>query len=183
MRISARLVTVTLYGAPLVPWPDAALAAQGSEWQFGAESAVPISVPGWLPADSLRASLSYDSAEVIAGFQADLNQDGTPDLVFRFSFTVCGTNCEYALVDGRTRQGLGTVGGTVVVVGPVLINGYPVIRAYGHSSAAAGYWSTSVFDGQGYVSVGSVYVEGLSRVRLFATLENIPFWPPPAPRR
>lgn len=156
----------------------AALTGQGAEWRFGFSSAAPITLPPWLRADSLRAALSYDSSEAVAGFRADLNSDGTDDYVLRFSRAVCGSNCEYALVDGRTRHSLGTVGGSVVVVRTTRINGYPVIQTYGHSSADAGYWSTAVFDGGAYISVGSVYVEGPSQARLVETLQGIPFWPP-----
>lgn len=165
--------------------PATVAVAQSPEWQFSYQSAVPIRVPAWLRADSLRAVLSYDvdSTEAVAGFQADLNRDGIQDYVFRFSRTGCGTNCEYALVDGRTHRTLGRVGGTVLVVRRTVINGYPVIEGYGHSSVDSGYWSTLVFDGRAYVAVASVYVEGVSQTRLFESLKGIPHWPAPtAPR-
>ena len=157
--------------------------AQSPEWQFSFESATPIRVPTWLRNDSLRSAMSYDidSTEAIAGFLADLNRDGVQDYIFRHSRTGCGTNCEYTLVDGRTNRTLGTVGGTVMVVRPQVINGYPVIQNYGHSSADSGYWSTLVFDGRAYVGVSTVYVEGPSQERLFETLRGIPHWPA-APR-
>jgi hypothetical protein len=174
-----------LFGALLLPlapvfWPVAPAAAQGPEWQFTFSSTTPIALPAWLSQDSIRAALGYDEApdDVVAGFLADLNHDGADDYVLRSSLAVCGSNCEYALLDGRTHRSLGTVGGSVVVVRPTRINGYPVIQTYGHSSADAGYWSTSVFDGQRYVSVSSVYVEGASQGRLFDTLRGVPSWPP-----
>lgn len=181
-----RFVTLIFLGAVLVLGGRATVAvAQVPEWQFGFQSATPIRVPSWLRADSLRAALSYnvDSTEAIAGFLADLNRDGIQDYVFRFSRTVCGTNCEFALVDGRTHRALGRVGGTVVVVRRTVINGYPVIESYGHSSVDAGYWGTMVFDGRAYVAVASVYVEGPSQTRLFESLKGIPSWPAPAPPR
>ena len=65
----------------------------------------------------------------------------------------------------------------MVVRAPV-INGYPVIQAYGHkASAEDGYWSTLVFDGRAYVAVATMYVEGLSRTRLFDVLRDVPYWP------
>jgi len=70
-----------------------------------------------------------------------------------------------------------------VVVRPPVINGYPVIQVYGHSSAEAGFWSTLVFDGGAYVAVATVYVEGLSQTRLFETLRGLPYWPAPAAPR
>ena len=160
------------------------LAAQGSEWQFTAQSAAPVSLPDWLASDSIRTRLSYDEdpSEAVAGFLADLNLDGTPDYVFRASLQACGSNCEYLIVDGQTRSVLGRVGGSVLFVGPPLVNGYPVIRAYGHSSADSGRWSTSVFDGLRFVAVNTVYLEGESLTRLFETLKDIPFWPPPNKR-
>ena len=185
-NISRRCATLILPGAALVLGGRATVAAaQTPEWQFSFESAKPIPVPGWLRTDSLRAALSYDMdpSEAIAGFLADLNRDGVQDYVFRYSRTACGTNCEYALVDGRTHRALGTVGGTVMVVRPQLINGYPVIQNYGHSSADSGYWSTLVFDGRTYVGVATVYVEGTSQARLFDTLKDIRAWPPPAASR
>ena len=178
--MSGRFATLISLGAVLLLGGRATVAvAQGPEWQFGYQSAVPIRVPSWLPVDSLRAALGYDidATEAIAGFLADLNRDGVQDYVFRFSRSVCGTNCEYALVDGRTHRALGRAGGTVVVVRPTVINGYPVIEAYGHSSVDAGYWSTMVFDGRAYVAVASVYVEGISQTRLFESLRGIPSWP------
>jgi hypothetical protein len=157
-----------------------AAAGQAPEWQFGFSSATPIALPAWLSRDSVRAALSYDEApdDWVAGFLADLNRDGTADYVLRSSRAACGANCEYTLVDGRTHRSVGTVGGSVVVVRAAQINGYPVIQTYGHSSADAGYWSASVFDGDRYVSVSSVYVEGTSQKRLFDTLKGVPWWPP-----
>ena len=183
--MSGRFATLILLGAMFAHGGRATAVAQGREWRFGYQSATPIRVPDWLRVDSLRAVLSYDvdSTEAIAGFLADLNRDGVEDYVFRFSRTGCGTNCEYALVDGRTHRTIGRVGGSVVFVGPVVINGYPVIRGYGHSSVDAGEWSTAVFNGQTYEFVGSVFVEGSSQARLFRSLEHVPFWPPPAVRR
>jgi hypothetical protein len=152
----------------------ATAAAQGPEWKFAFQSAQHVAIPTWLNADSLRAALSYDSTETVAGFLADLNRDGTLDYVFRFSS---------AFVDGQTHQALGTLGGSVLVVRQPSINGYPVIHTYGHSSVDAGYWSTAVFSGRAYTSLGIVYVQGPSQEELFRTLEAIPFWPPPAVQR
>jgi hypothetical protein len=184
--MTGRFTTLIVLVAVLALGGRATVAvAQSPEWQFGYQSATPIRVPGWLRADSLRSALSYDgdSSEAIAGFLADLNRDGIQDYVFRFSRAVCGTNCEYALVDGRTHRTLGKLGGTVVIVRPQVINGYPVIQTYGHSSVDSGYWSTAVFDGSAYVAVASVYVEGISQTRLFDSLKDIRSWPVPATSR
>jgi hypothetical protein len=174
-----------LFPLSLTWWPVGVAAGQGAEWKFSFQSATPIALPPWLSRDSVRAALGYDQNpdEVVAGFLADLNRDGADDYVLRYSRAACGTNCEYALLDGRTHRSLGIAGGSVVVVRATRINGYPVIQGYGHSSADAGYWSTSVFDGQRYVSVSSVYVEGVSQMSLFDTLKDIPSWPPAGPRR
>ncbi len=184
VHIPARLVALLLLGPVFTGGAMTTLAAQGPEWQFTAQSATPLELPPWLPRDSLRAALSYyeDSPAVVAGFLADLNHDGTQDYVFRASLDVCGTNCEYVLVDGESHRTLGRVGGSVVFVRLPMINDYPVIQTYGHSSADAGSWSTSVFDGQRYVFVGSVSLEGVSLRRHFETLREIPFWPPPDTR-
>jgi len=153
--------------------------AQGEAWLFNAQSATPLSLPDWLDGEALRLELGYSdpSTTEISGFRADLNADATEDYVLRTSLDVCGTNCEYLLVDGGTHDVLGRVGGSVIVVGPATINGYPVIRAYGHSSADSGRWSTSVFDGRSYVFVGSVELEGTSLTRLFETIGDLPYWP------
>lgn len=156
--------------------------AQGTEWQFSAQAAAPVDLPGWLDDAQLRASLSYEEGQEVLGFLADLDLDGTKDYVLRASLDVCGSNCDYVLLDARTRSSLGRVGGSVLFVGPVRINRYPVIRAYGHSSADSGYWSTSVFDGVEYVTVGSVFLEGSSVERLFEDLREVPYWPPPGDR-
>lgn len=157
------------------------LAAQPTEWHFTAQSARPVPLPSWLVSDSLRAALGYvDPSRPVAAFRGHINHDGTVDYVLRASVSVCGSNCEYILVDGKTRSVLGRVGGSAVFVGPPTVNGYPVIRTYGHSSADSGRWSVSVFDGERYVVVSSVYLEGESASRLFETLRDIPFWPTPA---
>lgn len=174
-----RLVALLLVSLG-TPGAMTTVAAQGPEWQFTVQSAAPVELPPWISRDSLWAALAYeDSPAAIAGFLADLNHDGTEDYVFRVSVDVCGTNCEYVMVDGASHETLGRVGGSVVVVGLPMINGYPVVRSYGHSSADAGRWSTSVFDGERYVYVGSVYLEGESLRRHFEGLREIPFWPQP----
>lgn len=159
-------------------------ASQGPEWQFNLQSATPVELPSWMSRDSLRAALYYEreSPAPVAGFLADLNQDGTPDYVFRVSLDSCGSNCEYVLVDGLTHETLGRVGGSIVYVRPPVINGYPTVQSYSHGSADSGHWSTSVFDGASYVFVSGVEVEGESLRRLFETLREIPYWPQPARR-
>lgn len=178
-----RLVALLLIGLGTSEGALNPLSGQGLEWQFTVQSAAPLELPPWLSFDSLWAALSYeDSPAAVAGFLADLNHDGTTDWVFRASLDVCGSNCEYVLVDGARHLTLGRVGGSVVVVGLPLINGYPVIKGYSHSSADAGLWSTSVFDGERYVTVERVFLEGESLRLLFESLREIPFWPPPGPR-
>jgi hypothetical protein len=178
-----RMTAWAFFAVTPVFGPCATAAAQGPEWQFAFQSAQPVAIPTWLNADSLRSALAYDSTEAVAGFLADLNRDGTLDYVFRYSRTVCGSNCEYLFVDGLTHRALGTLGGSVLVVRQPSINGYPVIHTYGHSSVDAGYWSTAVFNGRAYTSLGTVYVQGPSQEQLFRTLEAIPFWPPPTEQR
>jgi hypothetical protein len=75
-------------------------------------------------------------------------------------------------------QLLGQVGGSIVFVGLPLINGYPVIHRYSHVSADAARWSTSVFDGERYVFVGGVYLEGELLDRHMEGLRETPYWPP-----
>jgi hypothetical protein len=98
--------------------------------------------------------------------------------VFRYSLSVCGTNCQYDIVDGNGRRRVGLVGGTVLVLQDLFINGFPVINTYGHSSADAGRWSTLVFDGEVYVPVGTVYVEGESLNQVFEGIRDIPYRSP-----
>jgi hypothetical protein len=167
--------TVSLVSIALTPL---GLSGQGAEWSFTAQSASPVSLPSWMATDSLRTALSYDApSQPVSGFLADVNRDGTQDYVLRASLDVCGSNCEYLLIDGLSTRVLGRVGGSVIYVGPTIVNGYPVIHAYGHSSADSGYWSTLVFDGETYVPAGVVYLEGESLGRLFDSLREVPAWP------
>jgi hypothetical protein len=164
-----RLTRILVVSALAMP-----AAAPGQGWQFGYDAASPIAVPSWLRVDSLRQALGYEPGEQLAGFRLDLNGDSVPDLVLRFSRNVCGTNCQYALVDARTRRTLGVVGGTVIVIHTKLLNAYPVIDCYGHSSAESGYWSSWVYDGHEYVAVSSVYVEGESQAKSFEAIRDVP---------
>lgn len=153
--------------------------AQYPEWSFDAQAAHAIETPGWLSADSLRDALfMYDSGEEIRGLVADLNRDGVTDYILQYSLTTCGTNCQYELIDGATHRSLGTTGGSLVYVGPRVINGYPVIAQYGHSSADSGTWSTLVFDGSQYVSVSSVWLEGAALEQHFERLKDVPYGEP-----
>jgi hypothetical protein len=160
--------------ALLLPAPAG---AQGPEWSFDAGSTSSVEIPEWLPADSLRAALDYEATDAIRGLVVDLNRDGIDDYVFQFSQNVCGTNCQYQLIDGRTRRSLGLVGGSVVYVRATLVNAYPVINQYGHSSAESGYWSTLVFDGREYVAVSTVWLSGEALERLFRELQGIAHGP------
>ena len=161
--------------------PSQTLLGQEGAWRFDAQSASPIAIPPWLSADSLRYALEYERIDQISGLRADLNADGVTDYVFQYSTSVCGTNCQYAIVDGRSRRRIALLGGTVVVIQNLFINRYPVINTYGHSSADAGYWSTLVFDGEAYVSLGSVYVQGGSLERVFGGIEHVPYRSPERP--
>jgi len=153
--------------------------AQDPEWSFNAKTPSPIQIPGWLPADSLRNALAYhEAADQIKGLAVDLNRDGAIDYILQYSREVCGTNCQYELIDGRTRRSIGLVGGSVVYIRAQAINGYPVINQYGHSSADSGSWSTLVFDGQQFVSVGTVWLEGAALEHLFGELKDVPYGEP-----
>ena len=179
-RQMLRLVALLLVGLGTSGGALTTVAAQGPEWRFNVQSVAPIELPPWLDRDSLAASLGYEyTPEVITGFLADLNHDGTEDFVFNVSLDACGTNCEYVLVDGASHETLGPVGGSIVFVRLPLINGYPVIHSYSHVSADAARWSTSVFDGERYVFVGVVYLEGELLDRHMDSLREIPYWPPP----
>ena len=176
MRIFTASAILSLLSMSVTP---TALNGQGLEWSFTAQSAAPLSLPASVASDSVRGALSYADvpSQPVAGFLADINRDGTQDYVLRSSLDVCGTNCEYLLIDGLSMTVLGRVGGSVVFVRLPVVNGYPVIHTYGHSSADAGYWSTHVFDGDMYVAAGSVYLEGESVSRLFDSLQDVPAWP------
>ncbi len=65
-------------------------------------------------------------------------------------------------------------GGTVIVIRTRMLNGYPVIDCYGHTSADSGYWSTWVYDGQRYVGVSSAYVEEISQTKSFGAIRDVP---------
>jgi hypothetical protein len=155
--------------------------AQGVDWSFDASTSSPVDLPAWLPADSVRVALGYEGTDRVIGMVVDFNGDLVRDYVLQFSRAVCGTNCQYALVDGKTRRSLGVVGGSVVFVRGRLINGYPVINAYGHSSADSGYWSTSIYDGRQYVGVDAVWLSGIALERHFEQLSHVRHGPPRGP--
>jgi len=175
-----------VFVAPLIAFlsllPPAPAGAQGLEWSFDAGTTSRVELPAWLPADSLRAALEYDAADSVMGLVVDLDRDGVDDYVFQYSRNVCGTNCQYQLIDGRTRRSLGLVGGSVVFVRATVVTGYPVINQYGHSSAESGYWSTLVFDGHEYVAVSTVWLSGEALERLFSELQGISHGPPSGTR-
>lgn len=162
----------------LLTTTPALLSAQGEEWSFTAQSAEPLSLPTRIAPASVRRALSYDApGQPISGFLADINLDGAQDYVLRSSIDACGSNCDYLLIDGPSARAVGRVGGSAVFVTPPVINGYPVIHTYGHSSADAGYWTTYVFDGTTYMATDTIYLEGDSQRQLFESLRDIPPWP------
>ena len=169
-----RLLPLVLFA--LIPTDRAA--AQTPAWSFDARTGGVIELPTWLEADSLLDALGYDSGAEVTGLVVDLNQDGADDYLFQFSTDMCGSNCQWAIVDGTGRQFLGLVGGSVLFVGGQTVNGYPTIHAYGHSSADSGNWGTSVFDGREYVAVSWVWLEGEAVRRLFERLRDVPRGPP-----
>ncbi len=177
IRISVSCTTLVVFFAVLAAKPAC---AQNPEWSFNAKTPSPIPIPAWLPADSLRYALAYyETGDEIRGLVVDLNRDGVTDYILQYSREVCGTNCQYALVDGSTRRSLGLVWGSVLYIGAQFINGYPVISQYGHSSADSGSWSTLVYDGRQYVSVGSLWLDGASLERVFEELKDVPYGAPP----
>lgn len=153
-------------------------AAQTPEWSFDARTGGVIDIPAWLHADSLRDALGYGAGAPVSGLVVDLNRDGADDYLFQFSTDVCGSNCQWEIVDGGGRRSLGLVGGSVMFVGGQTINGFPTMHAYGHSSADSGSWGTSVFDGREYSAVSWVWLEGEAVRRLFERLKDVPRGPP-----
>lgn len=154
--------------------------AQKKDWGLDASLPKLTKIPEWIDADSLRDALEYDSTNEIRGLIVDLNEDGTNDYIFECSLNVCGSNCQYYIIDGKTHRSLGLVVGSVIYFRKQFINGYPVINQYGHSSAESGYWSTVVYDGNKYVAVNDIWVTGETADSLFRELKNISFIPPTA---
>lgn len=169
---------VALLGALLLSLAWGTARSGGRAWYFSNTLPGPIEIPSWLSADSLRDALDYEPDEEVAGIVVDLNRDGARDYLFRYSLAVCGSNCQYDVVDGRLRRKIGLVGGSVIHVDSLFINGQPVFHTYGHGSADSGYWGTYVFDGDTYVSVGGIYVERESQKHLFDMLKGVSYGPP-----
>ncbi len=154
------------------------LTAQNKEWGLEASMPNKIKIPVWISADSLRDVLEYETVDEIKGIIVDLNRDSIDDYIFEFSMNVCGSNCQYDIIDGKTHRSLGLIGGSVIYFRKQFINGYPVINQYGHSSSDSGYWSTTVYNGNQYVGVNDIWIKGETVDSLFSTLKNISFVPP-----
>jgi len=153
----------------------ASLHAQEGDWAFTVKSGAALELPESPSIAAALAYLDYQPGEPIVGLRADLNQDGTDDYVIRSSTGLCGTGgCSYALIDGSRLERLGEVFGNPVLVRGRMINGYPVINAYGHSSADSGTYGTFVFDGKEYVLVSHVSLSGASLAELFDEINQIP---------
>ncbi len=151
------------------------LYAQEGDWAFTVRSGAALELPNSPSVEAALAYLEYLPGEPVVGVLADLNRDGADDYVIRSSTRLCGTaGCPYALIDGKRGERLGEVFGNPIVVRHQLINGYPVINAYGHSSADSGTYGTFVFDGKDYVLVSHVSLSGDSLAELFQEINQIP---------
>jgi hypothetical protein len=151
------------------------LHAQEGDWAFTVRSGAALELPRSPSIEAALAYLDYLPGEPVVGFLADLNRDDTDDYVIRSSTRLCGTGgCPYALIDGKRGERLGEVFGNPIVVRQQTINGYPVINAYGHSSADSGTYGTFVFDGTEYVLVSHVSLSGDSLAELFEEINQIP---------
>jgi len=171
MNSKLRLATAVLFLAPGV-----SLHAQEGDWAFTVKSGAELALPMGPSIESALAYLDYQPGEPVVGLRADLNRDGTDDYVIRSSTRLCGTGgCSYALIDGSRLERLGEVFGNPIVVRQQTINGYPVINAYGHSSADSGTYGTFVFDGKAYVLVSRVALTGDSLAELFEGINQIPY--------
>jgi len=153
----------------------ASLHAQEGDWALTVTSGAALELPESPSIAAALAYLDYQPGEPIVGLRADLNQDGTDDYVIRSSTRLCGTGgCSYALIDGSRLERLGEVFGNPIVVRGQMINGYPVINAYGHASADSGTYGTFVFDEEEYVLVSRVYLSGDALEALFAEIDKVP---------
>jgi hypothetical protein len=115
-----------------------------------------------IPIDSLHLKIkeaepyidldpAQDSLRVIF---VDLNNDGFDEHIL---LSVCGSGgCVNTIFDGISNSDIGTIFGQPTVVSDKIINGWPVLIAYSHQSAASGVLSTYVFDGKKYITVSSV---------------------------
>ena len=145
-------------------------------WRIDGQSMSQITLPDTKPLRELVANeLEYSGKNPMPkGLIFDLNEDGRNDYVIQSVDSLCGTGgCIYALVDGQNNKELGMVFGSPIIVSNQKINGYPVIHAYGHSSAEQGSYACFVFDGKKYIAVSSVELEGESLKRLFEELNKL----------
>ncbi len=164
-----------LVAAVLLLTVGVSLHAQEGDWAFTRRSGAALELPNSPSVEAALAYLEYLPGEPVVGFLADLNRDGTADFVIRSSTRLCGTGgCSYVLIDGENLERLGEVFGNPIVVRRQMINGHPVINAYGHSSADSGTYGTFVFDGEAYVLVSRVSLSGDSLADLFEELDQVP---------
>ena len=152
-----------------------ATAQADGDWAFTVQSGAELELPKSPGIESALGYLDYQPGEPAFGLLADLNRDGTDDYLIRSSTRICGNaGCSYALIDGERLARLGQVFGNPIVMRGQLINGYPVINAYGHSSADSGTYGTFVFDGDEYVLVSRVHLSGGALAELFAEIDQVP---------
>ncbi len=110
-----------------------------------------------------------DNGKVLA-VKLDLNGDGEPEYFVR---TVCGNGgCDYPIFDGRSRQFLGSVFGSVIWLSKSSARGMPIIESYSHLAALRGVVSRYEFDGRRYKQVSSLELLGEANDSFFEALSK-----------
>lgn len=111
-------------------------------------------------ANKLR-DLDHGPLTKAASLSVDINYDGANELIVKSNDGTCGTGgCFFSVFDGKTGRNLGEQFGGMLYFHEPLINGWPVLEVYGHSSAESGTFATWVMEGGRYLAVADVFLQG-----------------------
>ena len=107
------------------------------------------------------------------GTVIDINHDQIKDYIVSSEPYLCGTGgCLFLIVDGAQTSIIGRIFGNPLFIFKKNINGFPVVHAYSHSSAQSGSYNCYIYNGEKYVLVSSVFLQGDSVNQLFEKYKN-----------
>jgi hypothetical protein len=153
--------------------PAADQASPGGMW-LDSRSFTRQPLPIRSDVEHVLADLEYEPDSVPKVFAADLNGDTAIDYVVEGASSLCGNGgCPYALLNGRTKEHLGTFFGGSLLLLNQRINGFPVAQSFARTSVDSGTFTTYVLDGKKYQTVSAVEVSGTSLQSLLKQLEVI----------
>lgn len=145
-------------------------------WAFNSDSTIPIAVPSDIR--NAAADLEYDDGQAIKGLMVDLNEDGSPEFVMQSAPSLCGANCVFLIVDGKTHRRLAQLNGARVQVESTRSSGYPAISVLSYEGHDSGRFLTLRYDGSAYATMAARSVQGNALERLVEQLRAVPVWRP-----